>query len=174
MTTTTPTIELPRLDGESTKAYTARREYVLMGPQRSQEAVSKRLGKSRQLMYRWATQYNWTDSARQYDEQISYLTVQQAAEQYQADLAAHRKRAMDASKNLLILAGQLSEAMNTALKSPRTVRGEDGKVYKLHNIEITAGTLGTISKALTTSLDLEAHALGLDQLMPTLSTDDSE
>lgn len=168
-----PTIELPRIEGESTKAYAARVEYVTMGPQRSQEAVSQRLGKSRQLMYRWATQFNWSESARQYDEQIHYLTIQDAATKYRADLEAHRKKASEAGQALYAVAGQLIRAINTALAGPKKVKGEDGKVYTLHSIDLTSSTFSIAARAMQTALDLEAHALGVDKLLPSL-TDDSE
>lgn len=164
---------IERLPDESAKAYQARVEYVTMGPQRSQEAVSQRLGKSRQLMYRWATRYDWTATARAWDDQQAAALQAEAAAQYRADLAAHRKRAGDASQALYAVAGQLITAINKALAGPRQIRGDDGKVYTLHSIELTANTFQIAAKAMQTSLDLEAHKLGIDQLMPQL-TDDSE
>lgn len=156
-----PTIELPRIDGESARAYAARVEYCMMGPGRSLEKLRVQSGGKAGIPRRfntlaeWSAQYNWTDSARQYDEQISYVTVQEAAEQYRADLAAHRKRAMDASKSLFGVSVRMLQQLSAQL---------DG-------VEMTQATLGTISKALTVALDLEAHALGLDRVM---TDDDSE
>lgn len=173
MTQPTTTIELPRIDGESAKAHAARIEYVLMGPQRSQEAVSQKLGKSRQLMYRWATQYGWSDSARQYDDQVAYVTVQEASEKHRADLEAHRKQAMDAGRSLYSVAGQMLQQLNVALANPKRIKGEDGKYYTLHGIEMTSTTLTTVARALQTALDLSAHALGVDDVLGRLS-DDSE
>jgi hypothetical protein len=45
--------------GESLVAYQAFVEYRDMGDSRSQDAVSVRLGKSRQLMSRWAAKWKW-------------------------------------------------------------------------------------------------------------------
>lgn len=169
------TIELPRLPDESARAYQARVEYVTMGPQRSQDAVSQKLGKSRQLMYRWASQYDWAGSARQYDEQIAYITIQEAQAKYRADLEAHRKKASDAGQALYAVAGQLITAINKALAGPRKIRDKDGKEYTLHSIDLNANTFSIAARAMQAALDLEAHALAVDVLLPKLGqADDSE
>jgi hypothetical protein len=151
MANPTTTIELPRLPDESTKAYQARVEYVTMGPQRSQEAVSQRLGKSRQLMYRWATRYDWSKYARQYDEQISYITVQEAADAYRSDLADYRKRYGDMGKSLFTAAGQMVNLINKRLKNG--------------DMELGPGSLTLAVNAAKTAADLEALALRVEHLL---------
>lgn len=145
------TIELPRLPDESTKAYQARVEYVTMGPQRSQEAVSQKLGKSRQLMYRWATQYDWSKSAREYDEQISYITVQEAADAYRADLADYRKRYGDMGKALYGSAAKMLKRINTSL--------DNG------SIPLGPNAIVSVLNAAKTAADLEALALRVEHLL---------
>ena len=171
----TTTIELPRHADESARAFRARQEYVLMGADRSLDKVRQRLGKSagytRQLQ-EWSSHYDWVESAKRYDTEISYLTVNEAADRYRADLEAHRKKASDSAKNLLALANGLTRIYADALQQPREIRGADGKLYTLHKLTVDTNTLTTISKAMTASLDLEAHALGVDTVLSRL--DDSE
>lgn len=164
------TIELPRIEGETPKAHRARIDYVTMGTERSLDKLRQRYGRTtaytRQLEL-WSSQFGWADSARQYDEQVSYLTVQDAADAYRASLEAHREKAMTSAKNLMALASGLTRIMGDALTQPRTIKGEDGKTYTLHKVVADASTLTTISKALQTALDIEAHALGIDQMEET-------
>jgi hypothetical protein len=170
MSKVTTTIELPRIEGESAKAHQARIDYVTMGAARSIDKLRQNYGKTtaytRQLEV-WSSQYGWAESAKQYDSEVSYLTVQEAQEQHRADLAAHREKAMTSAKNLMALAGGLTRIMGDALTQPRKVEGKDGKVYTLHKVQVDANTLTTISRALQTALDLEAHALGIDQIEET-------
>lgn len=167
------TIELPRIEGESARAYAARVEYVTMGAgrslerlvERAQSAPKARLTQRLATLKEWSAQYGWVDSARQYDEQVSYLTIQDAADKHRADLEDHRKKAMDAGRSLYGVAGQMLQQLNVALANPRQIKGEDGKVYVLHGIEMTSATLTTVARALTMALDLSAHALGVDTVL---------
>lgn len=176
--TTSTTIELPRIDGESNKAYAARVEYVTMGAGRSLEKLRVQSGGKGGIPRRfntlaeWSARFNWTEHAANYDNQVSYLTVNEAADRYRADLEAHRKKASDSAKNLLALANGLTRIYADALQQPREIRGADGKLYTLHKLTVDTNTLTTISKAMTASLDLEAHALGVDTVLSRL--DDSE
>lgn len=152
------TITIPRLDGERAERYEARTLYITMGANRSLDAVSQKLGKSKALMERWSSADNWTEHAARYDETVYTVAARDAAEQYRADLAAHRKRSMDASKALYTVAGQLLQRLSG----------------QANVIDLSANTLSVVRAAFQTSLDLEAHALGIDQLMPSLTPDDSE
>jgi hypothetical protein len=171
------TITIERLPEESSKAYAARVEYVTAGPQRSLDRLRQNYGKTtaytRQLEV-WSARYDWAATARAWDDQQAAAAIQAAAEQYRADLEAHRKKAMDAGQGLYSVAGQLLKKLNSALASPRQIKGEDGLFYTLHGIDFNAAVLTTVSRALQTALDLEAHALGVDKLLPSLEADDSE
>jgi type IV secretory pathway VirJ component len=167
------TIELPRLENESARAYAARVEYVTMGAGRSQEAVSQKLAKSRQLLSRWSAQYGWADSAAKYDSELALMTVNEALDAHRADLEAHRKEAMDSGRVLLQLANGLAKTLADALQQPRIIEGKDGKKYTLHKVVADASTLTTIGRAYTAALDLKAHALGVDAILGKLA-DDSE
>jgi hypothetical protein len=170
------TIELPRLPDESARAYAARVEYVTMGAGRSLEKLRQKYNRNtsyiRQLA-EWSAKYGWVGSADKYDAEISYITVQDAADRYRTDLEAHRKKASEAGGALYAVAGQLLKQVNQALNQPRVIMGADGNRYTLHGIELNGNTLSIVSRAMQTALDLEAHALNIDKLLPSL-TDDSE
>lgn len=122
----------------------------------------------------WSARFNWQESARAYDEQVSYITIQEATERHRADLEAHRKEAMDSGRVLLQLANGLARTLSDALQQPRTIKGEDGRTYTLHKVVADGGTLTTIGRAYTAALDLKAHALGVETLLSQLDTHDSE
>lgn len=175
-----PTIELPRLEGESARAYAARVEYVTMGAGRSferlldryQSAPKARPTQRLATLKEWSTRYNWQSSVREYDDQIAFLTVQEAADQYRQDLEKHREKAMEAGRGLYTVAGQLIRTINQALANPRKIKGEDGKWYTIHDMKFDANTFQIAARAMQTALDLEAHALGVDRVLS--NTDDSE
>lgn len=56
--------------GESAEAYEAARLYFEMAANRSQEAVAQKLSKSRQLLGRWSTKWNWAERAAAYDQHL--------------------------------------------------------------------------------------------------------
>ncbi len=169
------TIELPRIENESAQAYAARVAYVTMGAGRSIDKVADQQGiktGSRSSRYlEWSRKYGWVDSARQYDEQVHYLTIQDAADKYRADLETHRKKASDAGAALYSVSQLLIKQVHAALSQPKTIKGEDGKFYTLHGLDMTAGTFAIAARAMQTALDLEAHALGVDRILPTIDGD---
>ncbi len=67
-----------RQQGESPKAFAAFVVYRDIGPTRSQEEVSRRLAKSRQVISRWSARYNWVERARMYDRAIDAKARRQA------------------------------------------------------------------------------------------------
>lgn len=173
----TATIELPRRteDGESARAHEMRVAYATMGPGRSLEKLRQKYGKSaayiRQLE-EWSSQYGWVESARQYDEQQVFLTIQEASASYRRDLEAHREKAMRAGSDLFTVAQALLVQCGRAIRGER-IEGKDGKTYVIPAMELTPSTLATVTRAMTTALDLEAHALRIAELLPRL-TDESD
>jgi hypothetical protein len=152
-TTDTPTITIPRLDNESNRALEARRIYVEMGPGRSTAKVGQQLGKSKDLMDRWSARYDWAATARAWDDQQAAMASMRATAEYQEHLKAQRDDAMNYGKALCAVAAQMLTQLQKSHK----------------DIDYTPAALATIAKALTTGLDLRAHALDLERIIPTLS-----
>lgn len=168
-TTERAVIELPREAGESARAYAARVEYVTMGVARSTAKVGQKLGKTKDLMDRWSSQYGWVACAQKYDDAMTLITVQEAAEQYRRDLEDHRKRYGDAGKSLWQVGARLLQELNAIItQPPKVIEGKDGRFYKIPGIELTPQTLAIAARAMTIAADLEAHALRLGDILPRL------
>jgi hypothetical protein len=148
------TITLPRLEGESSRAYAARVEYVTMGAGRSLEKVAdqRRIkGGSKAItpLREWSIRFGWVESAKQYDEQMVYVTIQEAQEAYRADLADYRKRYGEMGKALYQAAGLLLRRV----------------VAQANVIDVGAGSLTLITNAAKTAADLEALSLRVEALL---------
>jgi hypothetical protein len=155
MTTDTPTTTIPRLDNESSRAHEARRIYVEMGPQRSLDKVGQYLGHkgASGIVTRWSRQYDWAATARAWDDQQAAMASMRASAEYQEHLAKQRDDAMNYGIALCNVALQMLNQLKAVQK----------------DIDYTPAALATIAKALTTGLDLRAHALDLERVIPTLS-----
>lgn len=145
----------PQLPNESSQAYEAACLYFGMGADRSQEAVSDKLAKSRQLLSRWSAQHNWIERARQYDADVAEDIAAEHTRRYLADLEDHKTRYAQAGKVLFALAQKLARRFNDEI---------DG-------LEITPNTLAVLNRTYQVAGDLEAHALGVEQLLPKLAED---
>lgn len=155
---------------ESAQAYEAACAYFAMGADRSMEHVSQKLSKSVPLLKRWSAQHEWVARSREYDAALAVDIAAEHTARHLADLEAHRKKSMEAGQALYAVAGQLIKQLNYVLANPKKIEGKDGKIYTLHAVDMTASTFGIAARALTTALDLEAHALGVDRIL----TNDSE
>ena len=62
-----------RLKDESAKAYAAFKLYAEMGAQRSHAAVGQKLGKSKELLERWSSKFEWVKRAAQWDNEQAKL-----------------------------------------------------------------------------------------------------
>lgn len=168
-------ITIERLPDETPKAYQARVEYVTAGPQRSLDKLRQHYGRTaaytRQLE-QWSSRYDWVECARKFDEQIAFLTTQEAADAYRRDLEDHRKRYGDAGKALYQVAGAVLQRLGKALAQPPTViEGKDGRTYEIPGVRVTPELLTTAARAMTIAADLEAHALRLGDILPRLDHD---
>lgn len=150
-------ITLPRIEGESAKAYSARVEYVMMGPQRSLERLLERPQSAPkapptrrvETLKDWSVKYGWVECAREYDEQVAYLTIQEASEQYRADLADYRKRYGDMGKGLWQAAAVLVKRL----------------AKEASTMELSPNALALAANAAKTAADLEALALRVESLL---------
>lgn len=180
MTVQEPAITIPRLEGESNKAYATRVEYILMGPGRSfdklrrQNAGKSGLSTRRSSMEQWSVQFNWQEHARRYDDTVAAIAAQRDAEQYVADLEEHRKRYQKTGRDLHTIATALLNQCARAVRG-EVIYGADGKEYYIPSMELTPNTFSTAVRGLVVAADLEAHALRIAELLPRLDYDpDSE
>jgi hypothetical protein len=152
---------IDRRDSDTPKAYAALLDYAAMGPARSLDTLCERYRSgadpappTRRLtsLKDWSRQHDWQQRVQAYDDALALEASDRHTARYIADLEAHRKRASDAGEAIYITATKLLRRMNN----------------ELEELEITPATLGVLLRAYTIGLDLEAHALGIDQLLPEL------
>jgi len=141
----------PQLANESARAYDAFTAYVRLGVERSFERLSQTYPKSVPMFKRWSAQHSWVERARAYDAALSALAAEAHQARYLQDLEAHRQRSVEAARGLYTVAGKLLQRLNS----------------QVNTLEISPATLGVLLKAFQTSLDIEAHALGIDQMEET-------
>lgn len=178
MTSPLPQIDIPRMEGETARAYAARVEYITAGEGRSIDKLLdqkriKSVSRSSTLLH-WSAKYGWVESARQYDNTLATLKAQHAAQAelsaYREALESHRTRYQKAGQDLHTVASALLTQCARAIKGER-IEGKDGKIYTIPAMELTPTSLSTAMRALTTAADLEAHALRIADLLPRLNHD---
>lgn len=129
---------------ESAKAYAAFAAYRDMGPGRSQEAVGEKLGKSRQLLGRWAVTYSWTERARAYDEAAAKLAADASLE----DHAAVNRRHAELGRVL-----QKRGAQRLALLPPETLSGAEAVSAVKAGVQVERDALGMATRTEVTGKD---------------------
>ena len=87
-----------RQKGESAQAYEAFVTYRDMGAERSVTRVSQSLNKSRGLIGRWSSQWNWTERVRAYDNELEKEARAKAVKDRKAMTERHIGIAMQVQK----------------------------------------------------------------------------
>jgi hypothetical protein len=145
-----------QLPNESAKAYAAFVAYAEMGSQRSQEAVSQQLSKSRQIISRWSAQHRWQERVRQYDAAV--------LEEHNAALRAKRNQEIERLRQ---------DALLDAKTLRQLGRGSSGKLGEaIKNMQAkdiepkhVASLLRTIAQSLEAATNIDAAALGIDEAL---------
>lgn len=107
-----------RQAGESAKAYEAFSVYRDMGLKRSNNAVCDTLKKSRQLISRWKTAYNWDERATAYDNDLEKQAHKKAIE----DVAKMTKRHIRIAMKMQEKALQSLEELDYNAMDTRDIR----------------------------------------------------
>jgi prophage DNA circulation protein len=145
-----------QLPNESAKAYAAFVAYAEMGSQRSQEAVSQQLSKSRQIISRWSAQHRWQERVRQYDAAV--------LEEHNAALRAKRNQEIERLRQDALLDAKTLRQLGRGLSARL---GETIKDMKAGDIEPkhVASLLRTVAQSLEAATDIDAAALGIDEAL---------
>lgn len=169
--TSLPTIEIPRLDNETPRAYAARVEYLTMGAGRSLDKLRQNHGKTTATYTRqaedWSRKYGWRESAAAYDTTLATLAAQRHAAEYDAALAEHRAKVLAKTTSLSKLLDGLEGQILRALTG-QTVEGRDGKMYHIPRMDIEVGAITALMRGRLTVADMEAHALDIPRLRAAL------
>ena len=158
--TTPPAITIPKLDGETPRAYAARVEYLTMGAGRSLDRVAERAQTAPKprptirlaTLKGWSAAYNWQEHAARYDQSLASVAARAHAEEYQRSIEAQRAEAQKVGAELI--------GMGRAIAA-EIARRRDVLEYKPADLAVAV-------KAILAGFDLRAHALDLDKLLPAL------
>ena len=154
-----------RREGESGPAYEALRLYLDLGASRSLRAVGQKLGKSRALIDRWSSCWDWSERAASYD---AFLYVQ-------AEVAKEKALKSEAEKwarRQLEAADQLFEKAQAMLEWPLARRvTKDGQTI-IEPVRWGMRDAGTLAD---TAIKLARLALGqaTDVQKTVLTTEDA-
>lgn len=124
--------EPQEIDGkkEGTKPYQAFSLYLLQEDERSTAKVAQELGKSKALIQRWSSQWNWVERAAQYDaEQLRRRRVEQEKE-----IAAMRRRHANLATNMLATAAKALKAKTPEELTPQDIKAWVDVASKLERI----------------------------------------
>jgi hypothetical protein len=167
VTLTPATIEIPRLPNERAERHEARVLYLTMGADRSQEAVSQKLGKSRQLIGRWSAEDNWAEQAQRYDSSMALVAVARHRAEYDKALEEHRRKVLEKTASLAKLLDGLEGQIIRALAGT-VIEGKDGKTYYIPKMAIEVSAIAALMRGRLTVADMEAHALDIPGLRAAL------
>ncbi|MEY4385234.1 MAG: hypothetical protein RLY20_517 [Verrucomicrobiota bacterium] len=132
---------------ESNKAFAAFRAYLDMGPQRSLEAVARKLTKSSRLMKNWSSKFDWPARVQAHSAHLA-VVERKAAEQAAALFGADRAKRRELEKeDEWRMRTELMEAGRKVLEKFRS--GERG------------ATLGDVARALDIAAKLGRLAAGM-------------
>jgi hypothetical protein len=145
-----------QLPTESAKAYAAFVAYCELGTQRSHEAVGQKLGKSRQIINRWSAQHRWQERVRAYDAAIAAERAEILRQQRREEIERLRTTSQADADSLRKLARGLGTRLGASIGQL-----EAGAIEPQH----MASMLRTIAQSLETATNLDAAALGIDEVL---------
>jgi transposase len=145
-----------QLPTESAKAYAAFVAYCEMGSQRSVRDVAQKLDKSYTVIGRWSSQHRWQERVRQYDAAV--------LEEHNAALRAKRNQEIERLRQ---------DALLDAKTLRQLGRGSSGKLGEaIKNMQAkdiepkhVASLLRTIAQSLEAATNIDAAALGIDEVL---------
>ncbi len=129
-----------RREGESAQAFQAFAAYRDMGAQRSITKVAQKLGKSRELIGRWSSSWNWRARADAWDDETDRLS----REELKKGITEMRKNHVEIAKAMLVKAVKAMKNMPEKM-SPRdvaTMVDVAAKLERLSRGEVTERTEG--------------------------------
>ncbi len=107
-----------RQKGESAQAFEAFSTYLGMGAERSQQAVSKKLSKSRQIISRWSSAWDWKERVRAYENDLEREARKKAIASRKDMVDRHIGIAMQLQKKAL----EALKEMSVEDMSPKDVK----------------------------------------------------
>lgn len=107
-----------RQPGESSQAYEAFAAYRDLGAERSITKVVQKLNKSRAIIGKWSSQWNWVDRARAWDNEITKQGKAAAVKRVKEMTGRHINIAMQLQKKAL----EALAALDLEAMSPKDIK----------------------------------------------------
>jgi transposase len=145
-----------QLPNESAKAYAAFVAYCETGTQRSVRDVAQKLDKSSTIIGRWSAQHRWQERVRAYDAAIAAERAEILRQQRREEIERLRTLAQADAENLRKLARGLGARLAQAIDQVEAAAIEPQHM---------ASMLRTIAQSLETATNLDAAALGIDEVL---------
>jgi hypothetical protein len=149
-----------QLPTESAKAYAAFVAYCELGTQRSLEKTRQKLGKESagyvRTLDRWSSQYHWQERARQYDAALLQERAEILRQQRREEIERLRTTSQADANSLRTLARGLGTRLGASIGQL-----EAGAIEPQH----MASMLRTIAQSLETATNLDAAALGINEVL---------
>ncbi len=116
MDTTTTTITVAPVPGESDRAFEAFQMYLELGPRRRYLAVARKTGLNFRTIHRWANQFSWSDRAKTHTARLAGQTAQMEEEVQRAELQDATSRAKQFRDRQYALADAILEVAERYLE----------------------------------------------------------
>ena len=116
MDTTTTTITVAPVPGESDRAFEAFQMYLELGPRLRYLAVARKTGLNFRTIHRWANQFSWSDRAKTHTARLAGQTAQMEEEVQRAELQDATSRAKQFRDRQYALADAILEVAERYLE----------------------------------------------------------
>lgn len=107
-----------RQPGESVQAFEAFKIYRDLGLKRSNRAVCEQLSKSRQLITRWKSKYQWDERCRAYDNELEKEAHREAVKNLKNMTSRHIKISLQLQEKAL----QALQSMDPKGMTPKDIK----------------------------------------------------
>lgn len=149
------------LPKERSGAFAAFIHYRDMGPDRSIEAVSRKVSKNIQLIKNWSSAYDWVERALAWDAHLATISAKAQEDATRATAYKWAKRREEKKEIQYQRAQELFRRVDACLKFPLvTTTMRDGKTV----VNPAKWTMGDLPRMIDIAERLERDALGIEPL----------
>lgn len=135
---------------ESSKAFAAFSLYLSLGPQRSLAAVGQKLGKSKAVIERWSSKFEWPARVQAYDAHLAIVEREAAEALTRANAAEREKRKQQVLDEEWELHSEAIRAGKEALKRFYE-KGKGATLGDIARMLELASTLGRLATGMATN-----------------------
>lgn len=147
---------------ETPAAFQALTCYLQLGRERSQKKVAEVLGESLSIVHQYAKRYAWRERAAAYDADQMQARFSEVRQQRESEHRAAILRFRDDQARRARAMGKLAELMLELTEDKLMAMRDAGELPSEQQLSNLAKTVATLSD---TSMQLEATALGVDELL---------